>query len=518
MQTRSEQDQSEAVAFLRSGAAFDAAGPVKTVETHGALVFLAGETALKIKRAVRYDYMDLSTLALREKMLRRELSLNAPGAPMIYRDVVPLTRGADGQMALGGAGTPVEWVLRMWRFPGSAELVKVAARGDLDHPLADRLGREIEAWHARCEVRRVGGARLIREILDELDRVFANMADPLGAERIGRFHTLSRAALDDASHLLNDRAEAGHVRRAHGDLHLGNIVLLDGAPVLFDALEFDETLGTCDVLYDLAFLLMDLTHRGLAAQACTVLTSYLLAARGAEDAGVGALPLFQAVRAAIRAMTTVQTDRARGTPDSGAARAYLDRALANLTPPPPALVAVGGLSGTGKTALARAIAPCLGPGPGAVHLRSDTERKALAGVASDASLDAVHYTDTARERIYRHMAARAAALLSAGQAVVLDATFLEAADRAAAESVAAGAGLPFTGLWLEAQEDALLARVTARRADASDADADVVRKQIAAAPAPPLGWRRIDASGTPDQTLRRARAALGASAGALARP
>jgi hypothetical protein len=502
-----EDDQTEAIDFLRAGGAFETPGEVEVVETHGALVFLSGSEALKIKRAVRYDYMDLSTLALREEMLRRELALNAPGAPTIYRDVMPVTREADGALALGGTGMPVEWVLRMRRFPKSAELVEVAARGALDTPLAERLGREIHDWHGRCEVRHAPGATLIGDILDELGREFAGMGDALGEGRIARFDAAARADLARRADLLDLRAAAGHVRRAHGDLHLRNIVLIDGDPVLFDALEFDETLGTCDTLYDLAFLLMDLWHRDLRAQANATLGSYLLDASGDEDAGTAALPLFQAVRAAIRAMTGVQAARAQGNDETGKPRAYLDAALRFLAPEPPALVAVGGLSGTGKTGLARALAPTLGAPPGAVHLRTDTERKAMARVAAAETLDAGHYSEAARHRVYDRLAVRAATLLDAGRAAVLDATFLDAGDRATVEAMAREAGLPFTGLWLDAPADILLSRVAARRGDASDADEAVLRRQLEHV-APPSGWLRVDAAGAPDDTLSRACAAL----------
>lgn len=502
-----EQDQTEAIAFLRSGAAFEAPGEVEVVETHGALVFLSGGEALKIKRAVRYDYMDLSTLALREEMLGRELALNAPGAPTIYRDVMPVTREADGALALGGTGEPVEWVLRMRRFPKSAELVEVAARGALDTPLSERLGREICDWHGRCAVRHAPGAKLIGDILDELAREFGGMGDALDPYRIARFDVAARADLAKHADLLDARARAGHVRRAHGDLHLRNIVLIDGDPVLFDALEFDETLGTCDTLYDLAFLLMDLWQRGLDMQANAALGSYLLAAGGDEDAGTAALPLFQSVRAAIRAMVGVQAGRAQGAQDYPEARAYLDAALGFLAPAPPVLIAVGGLSGTGKTGLARALAPRLGAAPGAVHLRTDTERKAMAQVAASHSLDAGHYTETARHRVYARLALRAATLLDAGRAVLLDATFLDAGDRATAEAIAREAGVPFAGLWLDAPADTLLSRVAARHGDASDADEAVLRRQLDCAAAPG-GWMRVDATGAPDATLRRACAAL----------
>ena len=502
-----ETDQGEAVAFLRSGGACADRGRAEMVETHGAIVFLCRDEALKIKRAVRYDYMDFTTLAAREEMLRRELALNRPGAPALYRDVVPLTRQPDGSLALDGGGAPVEWVLRMARFPRSAELVEVAELGDLDERLAERLGREIQAWHARCEIRPAGGARLIGDILDELERVLADMDGALGADRIARFHERARRAHSERAGLLDARAEAGHVRRGHGDLHLGNIVMLEGAPVLFDALEFDETLGTCDTLYDLAFLLMDLWHRGLRGPDNAVLTSYLLAAGGEEDAGTAALPLFLAVRAAIRAMTTVQSERARGAAHGGAGAAYLDAALAFLAPAPTALVAVGGLSGTGKTRLARALAPDLGAPPGAVHLRTDTERKAMAGVSAEAELGAEHYTDAARHAVYERLTARARTLLAADRSVLLDATFQDGAEREVAESAAAPSGAAFAGLWLDAPPQVLAARVAGRRGDASDADPEVLQRQLEAA-TPPGSWLRIDASGSAEDTRRHARDAL----------
>jgi uncharacterized protein len=167
------------------------------------------------------------------------------------------------------------------------------------------------------------------------------------------------------------------VRRCHADLHLANLVLIDGRPVPFDALEFDERLGTCDIAYDLAFLLMDLDQRGLGRQANLCLNAWLVRTRDME--ALAALGLFLAIRAAIRAMVTVQTARATGRDVPPEAADFLKRALRYLSAPPPRLVALGGLSGTGKTTVARHLAPDLPPAPGAVHLRSDEARKALFG-------------------------------------------------------------------------------------------------------------------------------------------
>lgn len=502
--------QGEVVALLSDPGVHPGGGPVRVIGTHGAIVLLAGEVALKIKRAVRYDYMDLSTPELRREMLARELALNRPAAPEIYEGLIPVTREADGRLALGGAGAPVEWVLRMRRFREEDELVAIAARGALDDALAAALGEAVFDYHRRAPLRAADGAALIAGIVDELDRVFSDMGGPLGPARIARFADGARGALAAQAGLLSRRGAEGHVRRGHGDLHLGNLVLLGGRPVPFDALEFDETLGTCDVLYDLAFLMMDLRHLGLARAANITLNAYLLAALGAEDEGLAALPLFLALRAAIRAMVLVQTDRARGGPPGAEAEArrYLDEAIAALDPPPPRLLAVGGFSGSGKTALAAALAPGLGAAPGAVHLRSDLERKARAGRPAAAPLPAAFYAEGARADIYAAMLGRARTILRAGHAVVLDATFLDPARRAEAEALAAETGVPFTGFWLEAPEAVLRARIEARRGDASDADAAVLSAQLARG-AGPIGWRRLDAARPAEAVAEEAARLLG---------
>jgi aminoglycoside phosphotransferase family enzyme/predicted kinase len=503
--------QTETVAFLASGRAFDApAGPVEVIETHGAYVFLCGETALKLKRAVTYDYMDLGSVEQRRKVIARELSLNRPAAPEIYRDMLPVTRGAAG-LQLGGDGPVVDWVLRMWRFPAENELQRVAARGAFDDTLAEATGAAIAAYHAAAPVIRRPGRVLIGDILDELARVFAGYAGSPGTARLAAWQEAAGARLAATGALLDARAEAGHLRRAHGDLHLRNLVLIDGRPVLYDALEFDETLGTCDVLYDIAFLVMDLCHRDLRRQGCRVLDAWLRAARGREDSGLAALPLFLSVRAAIRAMVILQTDAARGKAGHSSAEvaAYLDLACAALAPPPPRLIAVGGFSGSGKSVLARSLAPLCPPLPGAVLLASDLERKA--GGAADRRLPPDAYTPEGRAAVYRGLFARAGALLAAGHSVVLDATFLDPGLRQAAEDVAQRAGCAFCGFWLDAPMPILEARLRARRHDASDADVAVLRRQRAAA-TEATTWHRLDASDAPEAVLDQARRRLGLGA------
>lgn len=489
--------QSAVIVFLASSAAFGGAAPVEHVETHGAHVFLAGDTALKIKRAVRYDYMDLSTLVLRETMLRRELELNAPAAPEIYRDVLPVTRTADGTLALDGEGEPVEWVLRMHRFQAKDELLAVAARGELTDALAARLGLEVAAYHAATPLSNRPGDHLIGDILAELRRVFGELKDDLPSAATGLALETGTTRLEVLAPLLKERSTTGHVRRVHGDLHLRNIVLIEGRPVLYDALEFDETLGTCDLLYDLAFLLMDLCHRGLRRQAGVVLDTWLTELGSTEDAGLTALPLFLAVRAMIRAMVLVQTDRAATSPGHSIeeAKSYLEEAERFLAPLPPVLIAVGGVSGTGKSVLARTLASQLGAAPGAVVLSSDAERKAGGAVPK--------YAPAARYAVYLRLLGRTRTILRAGQAVLLDATFLNPRSRAEAQALAHEAGVPFLPLWLTAPAAVLLLRVDLRRGDPSDADVGVVRTQLAGAP-DAADWPHVDAGGSPQATLQAA--------------
>ncbi len=499
-------EQSEVIAFLSSPAAFDGREDVEIIETHGAIVFLCGNTALKLKRAVKYDYMDLSTVELRRLMLLREIELNAPQAPMIYRDVLPITQDESG-LTLGGKGPALDWVLRMWRFPAENEFENIAARGALDDALAAATGAAIAAYHEAMPVIRREGDGLIKDILAELERVFAEFPGATGTEQIGAWLADVGTAFARVQPVLAERGRNGHVRRAHGDLHLRNLVLIDGEPVLFDALEFDEELGTCDVLYDIAFLIMDLCHKGMAQQACRVLDTWLSEARGKEDAGLVALPLFLSVRAAIRAMVLLQTDAARKTPGASAEEigAYLDLARDVLKPKQPVLVAVGGYSGSGKSAVAARLAPTFGPSPGAILISSDLERKA--GLPKQIHLPETAYSEGRRGAVYQAMLERAEALLSAGHSVLLDATFIGAAWRDEAASLAERAGVPFHGLWLDAPEEVLEKRLRLRETGASDADVSVLQKQLQT-PLGAMAWHRVDASKPIAEVLEIAQSCL----------
>jgi hypothetical protein len=349
--------------------------------------------------------------------------------------------------------------------------------------------------------------------VDEHARTFAALPTVFDAGANERLAAASRAAHAQLAPLLAERGRRRLIRHIHGDLHLGNIALIDGRPVLFDAIEFSDIIASGDVLYDLAFALMDLTERGLGEAANIVLNRYLAGTRRDEDLdALAALPFYLSLRASIRARVTAakleQASEADRPAIARRARNYFEWALRFIAPPAPVLLAIGGLSGTGKSALARALAPAIEPAPGAVLLRSDVERKALFGKAETELLSSAAYTPSTTMRVYCTIADKARRAVAAGHSAIVDAVFATPSEREGIERSAAALGVPFHGLFLIADLDTRIARIGGRRADASDADAAVARAQESYELGT-FGWTRIDASGTPEETLARAKAAFG---------
>jgi uncharacterized protein len=330
------------------------------------------------------------------------------------------------------------------------------------------------------------------------------------ADRVRGVFEKWQVQLAAVAELLDLRRAAGKVRHCHGDLHLRNICLFDNRPMLFDCLEFDEALASIDVLYDLAFLVMDLEHRGLGHFANRVLNRYL--DRTEEDDGLSAMPLFLSLRAAIRAHVTATAleragDAAASDRMAADARQYLDLAHELLQPQQCCLVAIGGLSGSGKSTLAASLAPELGARPGARLLRSDVTRKLLLRVDPEERLPASAYNRETSRLVYDALCGKAVIGLAAGYSVVIDAVSLTAEERSSFAEVAHAAGVPFSGLWLEAGPEAMANRIRGRVHDASDASAEVLAEQLRREPGK-IDWVRIDASGAPDDCLAAARSAL----------
>ena len=305
--------QQAVFAFLADPATHGGA-KVTRIDTHAASVFLAGERALKVKRAVRFPFLDYSTLKKRKAACEAELSVNAPYAPEIYRGVVPITRDVNGKLAIAGQGTPVEWAVDMVRFDEQHTLDRLA--GEIDEALADALGRAVAAAHLKTPA--VDAEKWIAALggyIGEHVEAFGQYPDIFPAPEIEALASESREAYQRIVPLLRERARRGFVRRIHGDLHLGNIALIGGKPVLFDAIEFSDIIASGDVFYDLAFLLMDLLERGLTLAANVVLNRYLTQTRRIENLeALATLPFFLSMRASIRArVTAARLERAKAS-------------------------------------------------------------------------------------------------------------------------------------------------------------------------------------------------------------
>ncbi|GGD41343.1 hypothetical protein GCM10011335_50110 [Aureimonas glaciei] len=512
----------EAVVHFLKRTAFDGIDPsaVETATTHISLLLLGGDLVLKLKRPVRLAYLDFSTPSLRLAACHRELTLNRRTAPQLYTGVLRITRTADGTLRLGEDGESgdegelVDAVVAMRRFDQATLLDRQAEAGLLDAPLMDRLAATIATFHRSlpADADKAGAARM-RRVLDLNEASFA---------ATGLFAADERAALDRRmrshlarlSPLLDRRAAAGCVRRGHGDLHLRNICRIEGEPVLFDCLEFSEDLGTTDVLHDLAFLLMDLWHRGLEAEANRLMNRYLDHTH--DEAGLAAMPFFMALRASVRAHVAATAAADAAASEAAAfrttARRYYDLALDLLRPRDAVLVAVGGLSGSGKSSVAAALAARIGPRPGARTLSSDRLRKHRFGVSPETRLPEEAYGADVTAAVYGDLGQASVGTLGCGHAVIADATFERPDERERIAAVARAAGVAFVGLWLDVPADTLLRRVGARRGDPSDATPDIVRRQLERGPGA-VTWTVVPGEGTPAMVAQRARAAVEAALG-----
>jgi aminoglycoside phosphotransferase family enzyme/predicted kinase len=483
---------------------------VHRIDTHAASVFLWGNRALKIKRAIRFPFLDYSTLAKRKAACDEEIRINRPFAPQVYHRVVAITQGSDGSLAIDGKGEVVEYAVEMSRFDESRTIDHLAEAGPLDPDLVDAMAEAIAASHAIAPPTPAqpwinslpgfieGNAAAFRE------------AACFAASDVDDLTQASLSAFARLRPLLEQRGRQGYLRRCHGDLHLANIVVIDRKPVLFDAIEFDPVMASTDVLYDLAFPLMDLVKYGRQVEANALLNRYLALTASENLDALAALPLFLSLRAAIRAHVLLARLGRNAGDDDGtlqSARAYFELACATIAPKPPLLIAVGGLSGTGKSLLARALAPSVLPQPGAVLLRSDVLRKQLFEVNETDRLPETAYRPEITEQIYEILVRRAVHVLSQGHSAVVDAVFAHEAERNALRDAALRLKARFVGVFLAADLATRQSRVGRRQRDASDATPEIAGLQESY----DLGnvdWTVVDASGTAERTLQLCRRAL----------
>lgn len=499
-------DQTEAIAFLARGESYGAPGEApRRIDTHSSIVFLITDRVFKIKRAVKFSFLDYSGVADRARFCRAEFELNRRTAPGLYRRVRGLTRAVSGGLEWDGGGELVEPVLEMARFDDDALFDRMAEEGRLTPALMVQLGDIIAAFHARAEpAPAFGGSAGIADVIADNHVNLVAGCPPLARAAVETLRAASQEALAKHRALLDERQRQGQVRRCHGDLHLRNICLFAGEPTLFDCIEFSDDIACIDTLFDFAFLLMDIEHRGLRSLGNVVFNRYF--DRAGAISGLAALPLLMSVRAGIRAKVAIAALKVQSDATADA-QAYLALATALLQPSPPRLIAVGGLSGSGKSTVAAGLAGDFAPAPGARHIRSDVLRKSLMKVAPETRLPASAYTHAVSQEVYRLLREQAAETLAAGYVAIVDATFMDRGERAAIAAVADRAGVPFDGFWLTAPDAVLLDRVAKRRGDSSDADRGVLIQQLAVE----LGamtWTGVDVSGDAASALAHARRAL----------
>ncbi|WNJ98098.1 AAA family ATPase [Thalassospiraceae bacterium LMO-JJ14] len=504
-----ETEQQQVIEFLSATLAMDGAPP-NIITTHISVIFLSGTRAFKLKRAVKFPFLDFTTLEARHQACLQEVEINRRTAPSIYKGVVPITE-QNGTLAMNGRGKTIEWLVEMVRFDEATLFDRLAGiEKGLRRPLIENLADTIATFHAKAEIKRhAGGAPGIRKIAENNIRAFklhqaSGILDPAQAEAVT---AKTLGMIDKLAGVLDKRRDVGRVRACHGDLHLRNICLVDGQPTLFDAIEFSSEFSEIDVLYDLAFLLMDLDFHGKRRLSAFLFNRYLDV--GDEQADTfNVLPVFLTMRAQIRAHVGAAIAASQSDPEGVAreattAQRYLDLAETYLNDHSPQMVAVGGLSGSGKSRLAREIAPYIGRAPGARVVRTDVVRKRLSGTHPNESLGAEGYTPEMTVRTYQTFIEQARDAINNGQSVVLDAVFAKREQRLDAEALADECKIPFTGIWVDAPEEVRIQRVSTRKRNVSDVTVEVAQQQ-SGYNLGDMTWARIDSSGKKSETVKQA--------------
>lgn len=498
--------------LMQPGVLPGSAGGVSLIETHISWVLLAGEQAWKLKKPLDLGFLDFSTLERRREACEAELRLNRRTVPELYEAVVPVWRtaqgvcvgdrridaagdpvsaGAGGDGAVPGHGaTPLDYLVRMRRFDQSALFDVRLAAGQLEPALFDRLARHVAAFHEDAAVAHPGegfgdAAAVMAPVRQNFAQIRERVSDPALLSELARIEAWAEASFAALAQVFDARLADGRVRECHGDLHLGNLIVLDDEPRLFDAIEFSAALRWTDVVADIAFLVMDLQARRRMDLASRFLNAWL--ERSGDYAGLRLLPWYLSYRAMVRAKVAA----IRAGQVEGAARAdslaecarYLALAAAQMRPPAPALLIASGVSGAGKTSQSQPLVE----GCGVLRVRADVERKRLFGLDADArsgsTLGGGLYSAEASERTYARLAELARAVVEAGYPVLVDATFLKCAQRAAFVELAATLGVPFAILAFDAPVETLRARVRQRAeagTDASEADVTVLETQLRA--------------------------------------
>jgi uncharacterized protein len=479
------------LAAMREPACYPhSADRVSLIETHISWVFLAGDYAYKVKKPVALGFLDFSTLEARRFYCEEELRLNRRTAPALYLAVVPIVENA-GVTRVDGTGKPVEYALRMRRFPQEALADAMARRGELRVEQAEAIAAAVAEFHAgipaaASDAECGSPERVAAPALANFEQLGGLVADGRGKEKLAELRAWTLAESARLRDVFAARKRGGFVRECHGDLHLGNIAFLHGRPVPFDCIEFDPELRWIDVMNEVAFVAMDLLEHGLAAAGWRFLNAYLEAT--GDYAGVRVLRYYLVYRAVVRAKIACIRSQQSGDAHAAQGRAqrefgeYLALAGSLAASGHRALVVMHGLSGSGKTTVAQKMSERLG----AVRVRSDVERKRLHGLTAGARTQSQPfggiYAPEATRLTYARLARAARDVVESGYGVIVDAAFLRRAERDELRALALELGASFLIASCRASEAALRGRVARRQAavsDASEAGVSVLENQLA---------------------------------------
>lgn len=459
--------------------------PIELIQTHVSYVFLTGDYAYKVKKPVNFGFLDFSTLEKRQHFCLEELRMNQPIAPDIYLDVLAIAQVGD-TFALGGSGQPVEYALKMCQFPQDALFIKLFEQGKLTEAQMEELGQIVAQFHAKAHtddyIRSFGEVSKIREAFDEnYQQTEKYIGGPQTQQQFEGTKRFTDTFFEQRYEVFTKRREHDRIRECHGDLHLRNICLWQDNIQLFDRIEFNEPFRFVDVMYDVAFAVMDLEARGRKDLGNAFLNTYV--EQTGDWEGLQVLPLYLSRQAYVRAKVTSFLLDDPGVPEDAKQEAttvasdYYRLAWEYTKTNQGRLILMSGLSGSGKTTVARHLARRLG----AIHLRSDAVRKHLAGIPLDQKGGDELYTSQMNQKTYDRLLQLGIALASQGFPVILDAKYDREATRQEAIAQANGHQLPVQIIHCTAPEDVLRDRLLLRTGDVSDATADLMTQQKATA-------------------------------------
>lgn len=484
---------------------------IALIETHISWVLLTGAFVYKIKKPVNFGFLDFSTLEKRQFYCQEELRLNQRFSSNIYLEVVPIT-GSISAPQMNGEGAAIEYAVRMHQFAAGSLLSERAEQGLLDSDDIDGMAEVISVFHQSTLIAEAGSEygnpAIIRHWCEEnFDHIAPLLKDV--AEELPRIEYLQSWVIREwqqQAELMQQRKQQGFVRECHGDLHLGNIALIEGKITPFDCIEFNPMLRWIDVMSEIAFVLMDLSYRGFEPFAWRLLNAYLQ--QTGDYRGLGVLRYYLVYRALVRAKVALLNEQQHNDATErqrmhGEFTRHAALAEHYTRTGKPMLLITHGFSGSGKSFHAKRLAEEIG----AVHLRSDIERKRLFGFAAldntGSSAAGGIYSENAGEQTYRHLAEMASIALKSGFHVILDATFLKWAQRDLFKQLAESLSVPLNLLDFTATTATLTQRIEQRHRqqnDASEATLEILQRQLATAEALSDAEKKITISIDTEQT------------------